>query len=202
MSSDVSSLRSDTSVPVSAPTRAEGPNWQRFAFLTVLVIVTVAVRLLPHPRNVTPIGAVALFGGATLASPVAALGVTLTALFVSDLFVGLHFLMLPVYACFLFNVWLGRRLGAKPGPVRIAGGTLIGSVVFFVVTNFATWLAFYEPTAAGLATCYLRGLPDFVNTIAGDLFFSGLLFGALSLAEGRFPVLRPLPSAAAAPAAA
>jgi hypothetical protein len=49
----------------------------------------------------------------------------------------------------------------------------------------------YPRTFAGLATCYLAGLPLFRNTLAGDAFYSVLLFGGYALAERMFPALRP-----------
>jgi hypothetical protein len=44
---------------------------------------------------------------------------------------------------------------------------------------------------AGLADCYVRGLPLLGNTLAGDAFYVALLFGGMALAERRFPSLRP-----------
>ena len=35
----------------------------------------------------------------------------------------------------------------------------------------------YSKDMTGLITCYISAIPFFGNTVAGDLFFSGLLFG-------------------------
>ena len=51
----------------------------RFVTLTGIVLGVATMRLLPHPPNVTPIAAIALFGGAHFASKRAALAVPLTA---------------------------------------------------------------------------------------------------------------------------
>jgi hypothetical protein len=58
------------------------------------------------------------------------------------------------------------------------------SAVFFVATNFAVWLFgdIYPSTAAGLLACYASGLPFLKYAIAGDLFWSGILFGGYQLA--------------------
>ena len=58
---------------------------RRTIVLVGIIIVAAAFRLLPHPPNVTPIGALALFGGTVFADKRAAFLVPLTALFVRDL---------------------------------------------------------------------------------------------------------------------
>ena len=67
---------------------------------------------------------------------------------------------------------------------RIASATFLGSLQFFLFTNFGVWefLGSYPRTAAGLAACYLAGLPLFLNTLAGDITYTALLFGSFALA--------------------
>src|SRR5438874_1845373 len=57
----------------------------RFVTLVGIVVAATAMRLVPHPPNVTPIAAIALFGGAHFASKRAALAVPLLAMCLSDL---------------------------------------------------------------------------------------------------------------------
>jgi hypothetical protein len=87
-----------------------------------------------------------------------------------------------VYGSFLLYVALGRlaaRLERHLGPVSVLFGAVAGSVQFFLITNFAAWLgdALYPPTFAGLVQCYVAGLPFVRNTLLGDLFYTGVLFG-------------------------
>ena len=49
----------------------------------------------------------------------------------------------------------------------------------------------YPLTLSGLAACYVAAVPFFQNTLAGDLFYSGLLFGGFALLERAVPALRP-----------
>jgi hypothetical protein len=65
-------------------------------------------------------------------------------------------------------------------------------VLFFVVTNFGTWLlsGMYPMTASGLTACFVAAIPFFQNTVAGDLFYSGVLFGGFALLERAMPILR------------
>jgi hypothetical protein len=70
--------------------------------------------------------------------------------------------------------------------MRIGMFSVLGSTVFFVVTNFGCWLVgIYPDTWAGLRTCYLMALPFFRYTLLGDLLYSGALFGLFELASRR-----------------
>lgn len=166
----------------------------RNLLLVGMIAFAAASRAIPHPWNFTAIGAMALFGGATFSSKHAALLVPLAALFVGDLYNGLYNykVMVAVYASFLLSVAIGFWLRRRRAPVRIGAATLAGAAQFFAVTNFAFW-AFgmtYPKTAAGLVACYVAGIPFFWNTLAGDAIYAALLFGALALAERKFPALR------------
>ena len=116
------------------------------------------------------------------------------ALFAGDLFVGFYKpgLMLLVYASFSVSVLIGRFLQGRRTVLRISAGTLLGSTQFFLLTNFAAWwlLNSYPKTPAGLAACYLAGLPLFWNTLAGDAFYAALFFSAFALAKHFTPIFR------------
>lgn len=164
----------------------------RFWTVTGMILGAALVRLLPHPWNFTPIGAMALFSGATFRDRRLAFGVPLATLFLSDLAIGLHSLMWAVYGSFAMMVCLGTWLRARRRLWPIAATTLAGSVLFFVVTNFAVWLSgmTYPKTPAGLVACYVAAIPFFGNTLAGDAFYVALLFGSFALAEHHIPALR------------
>jgi hypothetical protein len=165
----------------------------RTALLTGMVIAAAALRLLPHPMNFTPVGALALFGGASFRSKRMALALPLVSLIAGDIFIGFHRLMPYVYASFLVSVAIGFWLRRNRSVGRIGSGVLAGAIQFFLVTNFALWAASigaYPRTAAGLVACYIAGIPDFWNTLAGDAFYASVLFGGLALMEHRFPAFR------------
>jgi hypothetical protein len=97
-------------------------------------------------------------------------------------------LALPVFARDLlrrsFELAPGRWDRACKSSVGLIGSSLISSVLFFLVTNFAVWTLskYYASDASGLAACYAAGVPFFRYTLAGDLCFSFLLFGAYAVA--------------------
>jgi len=165
----------------------------RTLVITAMVLVAAAIRLAPHPMNFAPIGALALFGGAYFSSKRQALIVPLVSLIIGDAITGFHPLIPFVYASFLVSVAIGFWLRRNRSATRIGAATLAGAIQFFLVTNFAVWatsIGSYPKNAAGLAACYIAGIPLFGNTLAGDAFYAALLFGSMALAERKFPVLR------------
>ncbi|MES1180331.1 MAG: DUF6580 family putative transport protein [Verrucomicrobiota bacterium] len=173
-------------------------NKPRFLFLAGMILAAAASRLIPHPPNFSPIAALAVFGGATFASKRAAFLVPLAAMFLSDLILGFSAMMTPViYGSFALITCLGFWVKQKQNVSRLGLAAVAGAVLFFGTTNFGVWLcgSFYPKTAAGLSGCFVAAIPFFWNTLASDLFYTAILFGALRAAEWRWPVLRPLPTA-------
>jgi hypothetical protein len=157
------------------------------------------------PWNLTPIGALAIYGGARLRSwrafvlPVAVMVVT-------DLVLWARLRNPPfnlyVYASFAIYVLLGRLLARTASPVWIGGACVAGAIQFFLLTNLSVWLASnaelpegtavvwaegkgkypsptYARNGAGLLACYAVALP-FTNKDAPPLgFFGNWLLGDL-----------------------
>ncbi len=164
----------------------------RTLVVAAMILLAAALRILPHPWNFTPVGAMALFSGGMFRDRRGAFLFPLAALFAGDLLIGFHKLMPFVYASFLVNVGIGFWLRRSRNVPRIAGATLLGSFQFFLVTNGAVWafLGTYPKTATGLVACYVAGIPLFWNTLAGDAMYCALLFGSFALAERFVPALR------------
>jgi hypothetical protein len=167
---------------------------QTIVALTMIALAA-ALRVIPHPWNFTPIGAMALFAGALVRDKRIALAFPLLMLVVSDIFIGFNVLEPLVFVSFLVNVFIGLWLKRRRTPVRIGAATLLGAIQFFLVTNFGVWMFLntYPKTATGLLTCYAVGLPLFWNTLAGDALFATLLFGGYALAERYILRLRESP---------
>ena len=162
--------------------------------LVLLAVIAAAAtsRLLPHPPNFTPIAAMALFGGAYLADRRLAFALPLAAMFVSDLALGFHGLMFVVYAAFVLITIIGLQLRKRRTVGAVAVAAVTSSVLFFVGTNFGVWAqgSLYPQTASGLLAAYIAAIPFFRNTLAGDLFYTAVLFGGFALLERIFPALR------------
>ncbi len=169
----------------------------RFCTLVGIVLAAAAARLMPHPPNFTPLGALALFGGAHFTSTSPAFAVPLLAMLLSDglLGFGIHRLTPFVYGSFALIVVLGRLLRHRRSVPAIGSAAVAGAVLFFVITNFGVWLTggLYPPTMEGLAACCVAAIPFFGNTLAADILYAAVLFGGFALAERRFAVLRERP---------
>ena len=164
--------------------------------LLAMILAAAMSRLIPHPFNFTPIGALALFGGAQFADKRAAILVPLAALFLSDLVIGLYPHMEWVYLNFALTACLGFWLRRRRSMWRITAASLAASVLFFVVTDFGEWLngALYAKSLTGLLACYVAAIPFFPNSLLGDGFYTLTLFGGFALLENRFAMLRETPA--------
>ncbi len=174
----------------------------RFLFITIAIVIAAISRLLPHLPNFTPIAAMALFGGAFITNKRLAFIIPMLAMFLSDCIlqaisgIGFHNTMFFVYGCFAVTVALGFYLRENTKAGRVALFSVISSVIFFVVTNFATWwlegtngAPMYPHTLQGLISCFVAAVPFYTNTFIGDLFYTGILFGSYYFAKSKFPSL-------------
>ena len=165
-------------------------SWPRFVLLASLIVLGVVSQLLPHPPNVTAVGALALFAGAMFRDRRIAFALPLSTLLLSDLTRGLHVLIPVVYGSFAVSVLIGRWLGTSRTFVGVSLAALLGAIQFFAVTNFAIWLLYYPPTWEGFSECYALAIPYFRNSLMGDAVFTAGLFGSVWVAEDVLPAVR------------
>jgi hypothetical protein len=173
----------------------------RFIVIFSVILVAAFLRLLPHWPNFTPIAAMALFAGTYFDRKYFAFAIPIAAMFISDLVIGLHANMPAVYFSFAITVLIGMAIRNKVNVGSVVLASFSSSVIFFLITNFASWVAspFYPQTAAGLMQCYAAGLiffqdttyglSFFMNDLLGTTFFSAVFYGAFFLVQMRFPVL-------------
>ena len=137
---------------------------------TVLIsftIVAVLVRLLPHPPNVAPITAVALFAGTHFNRKHWAIITPILTMLFTDIFLGFSMITPFVYLAFVGVTVLGFLLKKMN-----ISSVLLSSLLFFVITNLAVWFMHYPLTAEGFTICFTLAIPFFGYSIVGDLFFS------------------------------
>ena len=160
-----------------------------------LAVLSALGRLIPHAPNFTPLGASCLFAGSRISGRLAYL-VPLAVMAATDPFLGGYSWSSPIlYASFMVSVWIGRRMLSRPTALRVGAAALLGGLQFFLLSNFAVWLAgsvrgnsYYSRDLAGLGTCYAAAIPFWGRTMAADLLFSAALFGAWSLLPRLLPV--------------
>ncbi len=166
---------------------------QVWMFLS-LVGFAVCMRFLPHLFNVTPIMAVALLSGFHFRNKSAAVLVPLTAMFVSDIFIGLHSLLFFIYAPIVISVFLGSwmksRNPVKAWPVKQSLAlSILGSGLFFVISNLGVFFlsGMYPLNSLGLTECYVAALPFFERSLLGDLMFTSVLFSIYAFVRQTYP---------------
>lgn len=179
----------------------------RFAAVTLLIVLAAASRLIPHPFNFAPMGAMALFGAAHFQRKWMAFAIPFAAHWLSDLWFmhvvyPQHYagatLFAPesgwIYGTYALIALLGLFTLRRVTIPRVIGSALGASAIFFLVTNFVCWPgnAAYAQDLGGLMACYAAGLPFLKGTVLGDLFYSGVLFGAYAWAQRSIPALRPV----------
>lgn len=138
--------------------------------IAIIMLAAVLTRLVPHLPNFTPVTAIALFGGLYISNKILAYALPITIMFISDIFLGFSSITLFVYVGFMLVTLIGT-LRKKPNFLTI----FMGSLSFFIVTNFGVWLLGYPKTWTGLVECYTLALPFFRNSLLGDFFYSGVM---------------------------
>lgn len=165
-----------------------GRFWNRITVATGVILAVALLRLIPHPPNVTPVTALALFAGASLGRRFLGFLVPLAAMLLSDTLLelltgqGFHALMPVVYGTFALVVVLGSWLKNRLQVGRIVFASVAASTLFYVTTNFAVWATgtMYPHTAAGLLACFTAALPFYGLSLLGDLGYTALTFAAYS----------------------
>lgn len=165
-----------------------------------LILMTVVIRIVNrelHIYNLAPVAALGLFSGAILKNKKVSYLLPLLAMFISDAYI--HFFtpmqgfydisQFFVYGAMVVITYLGTTMKNQKA-LRIAGYSVAGSAIFFIMSNFGVFLAgYWGLDMNGLITTYLMAIPFyttegtnfFFNTFIGDLVFSGLLFGAYAV---------------------
>src|SRR3989338_5827517 len=103
-----------------------------------LVFFAAVLRLVPHPANFAPVAAVALFGAIYLKRK-DAVWVPLLAMVLSDIFIGFDSLIsrITVYGAFIIIALMGLWVRNHKNFSTVVGGTFLGSLLFYLITNFA-----------------------------------------------------------------
>lgn len=164
----------------------------RFLLILTVIFTAAFMRLIPHWPNFTPIAGIALFGGTYIGRKHLAFLIPLSAMLLSDLFLGLHQTMLAVYISFALIVGIGFLIRQRVSVISVLSASLVSSLLFFLITNFAAWqsgMMPYPMNLNGLLECYAAGIPFLNNGILGDLFYNTVFFGGFYFITQRYPQL-------------
>jgi len=184
-----------------APVTGKQNLWPAALFVLALALTRLLVGVVPP--GFSPLYAMA-FCGAVFFGGALAWWIPLGTLFATDILLNLFFyerpafgwFMLINYLAFAVIILLGRRF--KPGDswLKLLGGGLLGAVLFYLITNSASWLTnpVYAKTLAGWWQALTTGEPGhpptwmfFKNTLLSGGLFTGLFAGAMKFTEAREP---------------
>lgn len=100
------------------------------------------------------------------------------------------------YVVYGLLIWLGRRFKPQSSFVGLLGGGILGAILFYVITNTASWLfnfsnaPEYTRDFIGWITALTKGINGFPptweffrNTLLGGGLFTGLFVGAMKMSE-------------------
>jgi hypothetical protein len=177
----------------------------RFSVISLIIVLAAFSRLIPHPPNFAPIGAMALFGAAYFSQRYLAFAIPIISMWLSDLvlnnvvygqyfdhFVWFYQGFYWTYGAFIIIGVVGFFMLKKVQLKSVVLASLLAAVLFFVISNFGVWAtgSMYPKNFSGLLACYTAAIPFFKNTLIGNLVYSGVLFGAFELAQYKLPVLK------------
>ena len=177
-------------------------NKINISYLAIISLILFASfsRIIPHMPNFTPIGAIALFGGAYLKNRYHAFLIPMISLWLSDIILN-NFIFsfyseftwfypgfLWQYISFILIIVIGHLFLKKLNFKNIFITTISSSLLFFIITNFGVWISgsMYTLDFQGLISCYIMALPFFKGTLLGFMCYSTLLFGVLEFSKRKF----------------
>lgn len=179
-------------------------NNTRNTVLVLMILGAVAMRFLtyqvPVLSNFTPVGAVALFGGAYFTDKWKAYLVPLLSLLISDIVINQWYVSRNivdysstfwVYLSFAIMVFIGSRI-KKPNVISVGIASLLSVVIFWLLTDFP-WLyggSLYPHTLVGYGQSLIAAIPFQRNMLLGDALFGFILFGSFEYAKTKFNSLR------------
>lgn len=147
--------------------------WRYIRLVTWIVGLALLLgfsRIIPHPPNFTPIIAVGIFVPLLTGDWRHALPLTLGAMFIGDLYWGLHSYMLWTYSSIAIISIIALKYS-------LLANCFIAPIVFFIITNFGVWTSgYYGLTLEGFIACYIAAIPFFHMTLLGTICYTFLFW--------------------------
>ena len=176
----------------------------RTVVLVLMIVAEAAMRLLSFKfpyilSNFTPVGAIALFGGAYFAEKWKAYAVVLITLFSTDILINYLYTSkwiiwsdgsFWVYITFAIMVFIGSLI-KKANLVNVALCSLASVAVHWLIIDMP-WLygTLYPHNLTGYGQSLIAALPFEKNMVLGDIVFCTILFGGFELAKSKYTFLR------------
>lgn len=174
----------------------------RNTVLVLMIIAAAAFRFVSYKfpyvlSNFTPVGAIALFGGAYFTDKWKAYLVPLLTLFASDLLLNrlysgnweiFNSSSIMVYICFALIVFLGTLI-KKANVLNVFAASLAAVVLHWLLTDLP-FGSLYPHNLSGYMESLAAAIPFERNMLFGDIVFCAVLFGGFELAKSKYTFLR------------
>ena len=143
-----------------------------------IFVALAASRFVPHPPNFTSLLALSFYVPALLG--VRYLPALIASFLITDLFIGVHSLMLFTWGSVLL-IGLFSKFFLSSIYTRISGA-LCGAMLFYLVTNFGVWsMGSYGYSIEGLLLCFTMAIPFLAYSLISTFVFSGIIEGVIKL---------------------
>jgi hypothetical protein len=175
----------------------------RTVVLILMIVAATAMRFVsyqfPVLSNFTPVGAIALFGGAYFTDKWKAYAVVLITLFASDILINYLYTSkwvlwyggsFWVYLTFAIMVLVGTLI-KKINIASVGIASLVSVLIHWLLIDMP-WLygTLYPHTFAGYGQSLVAAIPFEKNMVLGDIVFCSILFGGFELAKNKYTFLR------------
>lgn len=173
--------------------------------LVSIISAIIFFRTIPHAPNFTPLGGATLLGAAFFGRKYLAILIPIVAMWLSDLLLnntlyasysegfqwGASY-QIFTFAAITLTAIFGMKWFSNITNAKIFGGAVMATVLFFIVTNFGTWLVgtLYAKSLAGLMACYIAAIPFLLNSLVSNLLFAFVAFYLYSYIIERKPSLK------------
>ncbi len=176
----------------------------RTIVLILMIVAAAAMRLVSYKfpyvlSNFTPVGAIALFGGAYFTDKWKAYVIVLITLFTSDILINYLYTSkwtlwyggsFWVYLTFAIMVFIGSLI-KKANVANVALASLVSVAIHWLIIDLP-WMygTMYPHTLGGYGQSLVAAIPFERNMILGDIVFCSILFGGFELAKSKYTALR------------
>ena len=143
-------------------------------FLFFVIVAACLIRLAPHPPNFTPILSIALFSGFIFRNKLGFI-LPMSIMVLTDFFIGNYQMSLWVYSS-LFLIYFISKNYENFNLSLTLKISVIGSFLFFIITNFGVWVVGYPKSFSGILACYYAALPFYKNTLLSTLAYSAMFY--------------------------
>ncbi len=185
----------------------DSKDW--FALLFILgtavwrVMMSYEATRIPEFSNFTPVGAMALFGGAyfskwkSFAFPVLTLwlsDVVLNRIMFYGEWVLFYDGAIWTYGAFALMALVGRFVMKEKNAQTFIRSSLAIVLIHWIITDIGVWLysGTYPQTLAGFWACLVAAIPFEINFLLGTLFYGTVLFCVFEYMKAKVPALQPI----------